>query len=261
MQLITRSFAGVLWLCALVPVALYFIHLSSPEAATRGVMAVGSALRWMLLGGAVAATVALVIYPPFLPGVRLSLRRLRTRLGTNLAPLREAEGRLQHFQTPADHLTAGRVLFQQGRLREALPHLVAAIELDPRHAGARYQLGLALIQARQLQGAAEQLAAAVQIDADHAFGNALLELGVVLERGNAGEQAVEALQRHTAKFGPDRRAMLHQARALTRLDRRDEAVELLRQAAQPPEDGRSMTLENQLARSQARVALLSGGRL
>ena len=91
---------------------------------------------------ALVTLAALVLYPPFLPTAKLALRRLRSRLGTDLGPLREAEGRLRNFETAADHLTAGRVLYHQGRLHEALPHLIRAVEIDPRHAASRYQLGL-----------------------------------------------------------------------------------------------------------------------
>jgi tetratricopeptide (TPR) repeat protein len=256
---VRTAFACLLWLTAAVPLGLYALHQRSPEAAVRAVLIGGNVVSWALVVGLLGGAAALVAFPPFLPALRLWLRRLRMQLGTDLGPLREAQARLRHLETAADHFVAGRVLLQQGRVREAAMHLDRAVHIDPHHAGSRYYLGLALAKVGQLQEAADQLVAAVQLDRSHAFGAALLELGIVLGRGGADAQAVEILAQHEREFGEHRRAMLHRARALHRLGRRDEALEVLRRAARPAAEGRALTLEDQLARAQARIALLRGG--
>lgn len=257
---IRAVFAVSLWLLALVPPALYLVHLSSPVAAVQVVEGAEAALRWALLGGFGVLAVMLLLYPPFLPGLRLGFRRLKGRVSTDMGPLREAQGRLQHLETAADHLIVGRALQTQGKMLESVHHLGRAVELDPTHSASRYQLGVALARAGNLQVAADQLAQVVENDPAHAFGAAMLEFGVVLERGSADQQAVAVFERYEQQFGDNRRSAYHRARSLSRLGRRDEAIAALEQAARPPEHG-TLGPEDELLRARARVGLMRGGRL
>ncbi|MEM7205875.1 MAG: tetratricopeptide repeat protein [Planctomycetota bacterium] len=252
--------AALLWLAAAVPLVLYATHLGSPLAAVRLAGILGQGLRWVMLVGTVGFVALLLAYPPFLPHVRLWWRGLRQRMGGDLGPLREAQGRLKHLETAADHLVAGRAFLLQRRHAASLQHLRRAVELDGEHLASRYQLARALIEIGDLRGAIEQLATVIAKDESHAFGGALLELGITLARAGADAEAIAMLDRHTARFGPSRRAALHRAGALTHLGRGDEGVAALREAARPPEAGRSLSLEDQLYRARARVALWRRGR-
>lgn len=259
MQLPFRAaFAALLWGVAVFPPVLFVVHLGSPVAAVQLAQGIGTAARWTTLAGGGLFVAGLLIYPPFLPSLRMGLRNVRMRLGTDLGPLREAQARLQHFETAADHLVAGRALLQQGKLGDSVVHLTRAVELDPEHAASRYQLGLALTKIGNLQAAADQLGWVVQHDPGHAFGAAMLELGVVLERGEAATQAVHVLERHEAEFGSNRRNLFHRARAHQTNGDREKALADLRAAAQPPEQGRKLTLDDELMRAKARMALLRG---
>jgi len=261
MQLSLRTlFAVALWSVALVPPALLLANLSSPVAAVQIALTLEAGLGWgatAAVGGVIAA---LLLYPPFLPGMRLALNRMKSRLSADIGPLREAQGRLQHLETAADHLIAGRALLAQRKLVESVAHLTRAVELDPTHTASRYHLGLALVRAGHLQAAAEQLSQVVEVDPAHAFGAAMLELGVVLERGGADQPAVGVFERHDREFGWNRRSGYHHARSLARIGRREEALTLLRKTARAPDQGK-LPLEEELLRARARVALLRGGKL
>ncbi len=250
---------GVLWAVGLVPVVLWLVHLSSPELAVQLAIAGRGALGWLLLGGGLAGGVAMVAYPPFLPSLRLAVSRLRLRMSTDVAPLREAQGRLQHLETAADHLTAGRILRQLGRAPDALSHLQRAVELDPEHAASRYQLGLALLHVGQPELAAAQLAATVQRDAGHAFGAAKLELGIALQRAGHLQEALAILDEQQRMYGESRRAQFHRAKALRGLSRDGEATDALRSVAKPPAGGTRLAAEDALLRARAVLALRTQG--
>ena len=261
MQVPARAlFAALLWGGAAFPVLLWAVSLASPLAAVRVAAGAEVTARYGCLAIAGLAVIALLFYPPFLPGLRLFLRSTRLRLGTDLGPLREAQERLRHLESAAEHLNAGRILFQNGKTMESMRHLRRAVELDGEHMGTRYWLGLALARAGDLRGAAEQLGRVVQQDPRHAFGGAMQELGVVLERGGGEAQAVQVLELHEREFGPNRRTAYHRALARGRLGDRQGASADLRAAAAPPASGHAMTLEDELMRARARVALWRGGR-
>jgi tetratricopeptide (TPR) repeat protein len=261
MQVPARAlFAALLWGSAAFPVLLWALSLSSPLLAVRVAAGAETTVRYGAFALAALALGALLFYPPFLPTLRLFVRTTRLRLGTDLGPLREAQERLRHFESAAEHLNAGRILLQSGKTFESIRHLQRAVELDGEHMGTRYWLGLTLARAGDLRGAAEQLAHVVQRDPRHAFGAAMQELGVVLERGGAEAQAVQVLERHEREFGPNRRTAFHRARARGRLGDAEGARADLRAAAAAPQAGHPMTLEDELMRARARVALWRGGR-
>lgn len=257
---IRSIFAVVLWAAALTPPALIVLAERDPLMAItlwRGAVRVATALGLGVLG---AGVLGLLLCPPFLPGLRLGWRRVKRRLTVDPAPLMEALGRLKHFENAEDHLTAGRVLAEQGKLREALEHLGRAVELDPERLAPRYELGVVLAGVNP-ETAARILEDVVRADERHAFGEALLLLGVCLERIGEHRRAAEALARHEELFGENRRALLHRGRALARLGDRETALELLRRAARVPGDHERLDPEDALARALARVELLRKGKV
>lgn len=254
-------FAASLCGLALIPPVLFAVHSASPDAAVRLVQTGGVVVRYAAMVSAAMVALGMLLYPPFLPSLRLAVARAKSRLGTDQTPLREAKARLQHLETAADLLVAGRASLALGKVDDSIGHLSRAVELDPTHAASRYQLGLALAHAGQLQASAEQFSRVIEQDPAHAFGAAMLELGVVLERLADDERAVAMLERHDKEFGANRRNLFHRARALSRLGRRDDAIEILRQAAKPPEANIKLPVEEELVRARARVALLRGGKL
>lgn len=257
---IRGSFAILLWTLASAPLLLLLIDGYSPlwaeEAAyfaRRGLITVG----WFSLG---VALFALLAYPPFVPGLRLWWRRMRTRMSIDQGPLVAARSRLKHLETADDHLLIARCSFDMGNLAAALPHLIRAIELDAQNLKARYYLARCYRHLGQLPMAVEQLLFVVQREEDHAFGRALLELATCFERLLQDGQALEAVNRFEAIAGANRESSLLRARVLRAQERHEEAKAALQQAARPPEAGRAYPLEEALARAKARFALWRGGR-
>ncbi|MDP6931152.1 MAG: tetratricopeptide repeat protein [Planctomycetota bacterium] len=258
---IRTAFAACLWLTALVPPVLYAIHLGSPVAAIEIAGQVGTLLRWLLIGIGGIAILGMIIFPPFLPWLKLRLHRFKRRITTDPGPLLEAKQKLEHLETVPHHLLVGRILREQNQAAQSLPHFVRAIELEPGLIGARYELGITLSKLGHLEEAAEQLALVVREDEQHAFGAALLAFGLILERGDANEAAVQALERHEQLFGETRQGLYHRARARSRSGATEDAIALFQRAARPGDNETRLTAEDDLVRAQARVALWKGGKI
>jgi len=253
---IRAAFGLVLWIAALFPLVLYGVHRFSPVSAVQIALVAEGAVRATLWFGTLAALVATVLYPPFLPSLRIGLRRLKGRLATDQGPMRHAQERLAHLETAPDHVIVGRALMQQGNLPQAVAHLRRAVELDPEHAGSHYHLALALARHGDPAGAAQQFTETVARDPGHAFGQAMLELGVTYERGGADDHAIEVLQRYHEQFGESRRSNYHLARAFARSGKSAEARTLLQRVAATADVGHQLSLDDQLLRARARVALV-----
>jgi tetratricopeptide (TPR) repeat protein len=254
-----HSFGLLLWLSALAFPALWLVHRGSPAAAVRAVEQAQRALGWAAIGAGTLAGLGLLLFPPFLPWLRLTVARLKERLSTDPGPLLEAQARLRNLETVPDHLLVGRALLQRGEPAPAVAHLARAVELDPDHLPCRFWLGRALAAVGDVPRAVEQLAAVVARDERHAFGEALLELGRLLVRGRDDARALAVLERCEQLFGPSPRALFYKARAQAGLSRHDAARASLRRAAQRPDKDRHAAPHDALYRARARVALLRGG--
>lgn len=248
-----------LWLVALWPLVLLVLGLAAPTVAVRAATFASRAAGWAAWGTAVLAAVAVVAYPPFLPALRLRLRRGWRRLGTSDKPVREAYARLAQFDNVNDHFLVGRHLREHGQPAAAVKHLKRAVELDAGHTNARYQLALALRDAGDLQGAVDELERVIAADRGFAAGQPMLDLVEILEGARMHREADIVLQEYRRLHGDTPLALYLHARALAGLGRRDESVALLRRAAQPPENPRPRSLEEDHARARARVALWFGG--
>ncbi len=259
LPLLRSSFAVLLWLLALTVVVGVLLGDRDPLALDAVVATLTRILRATAFASLGVGIVAVLFWPPFLPGLRLWLRRSKDRMSVDQRPLHEANARLKHFENAADHLTAGRTWLRMGAFRQALPHLVRSVELDGDSAQGRYQLGLALFGIGQLEAACQQLGRAVAIDPSHAFGDALLVHGLALERGGKGEAAEAALAQHEARFGASRRADLARARIALQRGDAAAAARLLARASRPPEGGMKLPPEEALARAKARVLRLRSG--
>ena len=248
--------AGLLWLCALVPPLLLAVHWwASPLAALQLGAVLWVAVVWIARVVGVAAIVALLAWPPFLPSLRVALQRLRGQMSVPRGPVLEAQARLRHFENPADHAVLGRSYRELGQLPRAVGHLTRALELEPDNTAARAALGQTLLELGDLQGALDHLGRVVQADERHAFGQPLLLLGEVLQRGGRPREAVTVLQRHEQLNGENPRAQLAQARALLALGEKARAREVLRRAAAKPPPGRRPTAQESLMRARAKALL------
>lgn len=247
---------GIVWLCALWPVALWLVHCSDPELAValaHGTRDVLWGAAWWLLGGAL---VLCALFPPAPAWLRRSWSRAWTSVAMDQTPLHKARSELQHFETAARHAELGRLLRLRRQNTLATQHLARAVELDPGIASAWHQLGLVLFSQHQWQHAANAFHRAEQLDPGHAFGDALLHIGRSLyELGSA--EALPVLRAHEQRHGGGPRSQLWLADALARAGEHAAAVAALRQAAAPP--ARRLTAEENWFRALARVRLWGKG--
>ncbi|MCA8943261.1 MAG: hypothetical protein KDB80_11930 [Planctomycetes bacterium] len=249
------AFAVLLFVVAAIPPVLLLLDAEAPGRAARitgSVWAVAVQSFWYALA---AALVAALVYPPTMPWLRLLLRGMRERLTVDQSPMFQALGRLEHHETADDHFAIAQVRWQLRDIGKVLFHVNRALELDPRCTKARFLGAKALFDIGQVPHAANAYAQVVAADEQFGFGDALLGLGRCLVLLGQDADAVRALERHETIYGPSRRALVLRARLARREHDGAAARELLRRAAQPPGEGEPMSLEEQLARARARVAL------
>lgn len=254
-------FAVLLWAIAAWPVVLIAIAVSAPLRAVRLELAVTGALGTVAVWGLGAAAIAILLWPPFLPGLRLWLRRLKLRLSLNRLPVYEALDRLRSFENAADHLVAGRGLLAQGQPRLAAQHLARAIELDPADPRARFELAEAARRLGAVADAEALLTDLVAKDPEYGFGDALLRLCDLQLRLGSTAKAALGLERYVSRYGKKREALFLLARA--RLDSGDRpgTREVLRDAVRPlaPEERRDPSHAYWRGRARVLGWTLGGG--
>lgn len=246
---------AVVWAIALVPPALWLVHLSDPEAAVRTAQVAWLWTGRVLLAAAVCTALALLVWPPAAAGVRLLFARARRLLTSDRAPLQRALGELQHFESASRHLEVGRLALQLDETERAAVHLRRALELDPAIAGAHHQFGLVLLHAGHDEPALGHFLAAEKLDPGHAFGDALLHAGRAAFRLGRHEDAAAMLRAHEQRHGGGRRSHLWLGDALAAIGDRDGARQAWQTAAAP---GR-LTAEENWSRAVARVRLWRRG--
>lgn len=255
-----RLFAVIaLWLTAIAPLAMLALGALDPVAAVRTGATLAWGLGWTIWGFGVLALFAVVLYPPFVPALRLRARAIWRRLGTSDAPVREAYARLAQFESVNDLFLVGRHLRERGNLPQAVDFLGRAVARDPTHIGARYQLALAHRGLGDLQQAVDGLQDVLARDPQHAFGQPLLDLAEILTRAKMHAEAAAVLTRYRQAHGDARKALLMHARALAGCRELDASRAALNQAAAPTAAGERLDGEDALARGRARVALWLGG--
>ncbi|MHC4813027.1 MAG: tetratricopeptide repeat protein [Planctomycetota bacterium] len=257
---VRKVFAGVLWAAALVPPVLYVSSLSAPVDTVLWAAQAGRYLWYAAIALGATVVLLLLLYPPFLPFVRMGLSGIKRRLGTDHKPLYDGLYRLQHLETHADHLQVGRAARNLGQLPLALVHLARAFEMDPTHLAGRYELGRVLTEVSRFKDAVTILESVVQEDAQHGYGDALHLLGLAYSHVGAAEQAVSTLRRQQAQFPGNREVHLLLARVLSKSGDKQACIAELLEAARPRQKSERFDHAAQLARARARVALWRGGR-
>ena len=249
-----------LWTVALVVFGGYTLSLVAPIEVATAMRYAGEIVRFALLAALVTFIVAALVWPPFLPSLRLSWRRLKGRLSVDRGPMLEALADLEHFETAPKHLAVARTAHTLGDVRRALPHAVKAVELDPQLLSARYTLGVLLREIGQTPEAVRQLGFVIERDHDRTFPGALIERARALLSLRADGEALVMLERHRQNYGPQRTCSLLRGRALRGLGREDEAKAAFTEAAAPPPEGVNLSAEDALTRAQAKVARVRPGR-
>ena len=255
-----KVFSGLLWATALVPPALYVSSLSAPVETVQLVLRARYYLTWGAVGLSAIILLLLLLYPPFLPFVRLQLAGIKRRLGSDHKPLQDGLYRLRHLETHADHLQVGRAARNLDQLPLALVHLARAFDMDPTHLGGRYELGRVLCEVSRFKDAVTILESVIREDEQHGYGDALHLLGLAYARTGATEQAISTLRRQQTLFPHNRQVHLLLAKVLSNSGDTQASIAELEKAAQRRQKDERFDHAEQLARAQARVALWRGGR-
>jgi tetratricopeptide (TPR) repeat protein len=248
--------AAVAVLCALSGTALVLAVLAhaSPALALQIVEPLGALLGSLATYAVPVVGLLLVAWPPFVPGLRLWLARMKDRMSVDQGPMLTAQDRLRHLETAPDHVTVGLAQLRLGQATRAIPHFGRALALEPAHIAARFHLGRALLQVGALEEAKLALAEVVRTDPGHAFGRAMLELAEACERTGDDATADRILVDHERAHGPQRRAALARGRIALRRGDRETARAYLDQAAARPQAGsRRLTPDEAFDRARARV--------
>jgi Flp pilus assembly protein TadD len=145
----------------------------------------------------------------------------------------------------------GGALLVAGRVDEALPHLEAAVRLDPAHAEAHSNLGVALARRGRVDDAIEHYRAALRLDARQTqaysnLGNAYLQQGKVREAIAWFEQALTL-----APGDPQARTNL--AGALLRDGRATDAIAALEEVLRTTPDFQPARRNLEIIKSSNRV--------
>ncbi|PID81929.1 hypothetical protein CSB20_00415 [bacterium DOLZORAL124_64_63] len=133
-----------------------------------------------------------------------AIKDLKTA-GRRLARLERPDGRIE--------ATLGHLYLEKKNAIQALPHLQAAVDLQPASAGAWRDLGLALIMGKQQEAAEQALNRSLELDADSAtswynrgllhlhaqrYDQALRDLGEAARLAPGNREVIELLQRARA---------------------------------------------------------------
>lgn len=250
----------LLWLLAAWPPLLWLLHANDPEAAVRLVITVRQTTLHALGALLVLLLVGCALFPPLPAGIHLFGSRLWSSMTSDRGPLLRAQEQLRHVETAAGHLEVGRLALRLGDPRNAGPHLVRAVELDPSVTGARFQLGLWLLRLGRVAEAQQQFAAVVAADPGHAFGDALLQLGRCAHQLGDDRTAAELLRRHAKEHGGNRQSHYLLAVALRGVGDEAGARDAFAFAAAPVPRDRRLPAEERWFRALARVRLWRTGR-
>lgn len=238
--------------CAALSIAV--LAHAAPALALAVVSPLGEVLGQFVSVAVPLVAIALIAWPPFVPGIRLWLARMRDRMSVDQGPMLTAQDRLRHLETAPDHVTVGLAQLRLGQAARAIPHFGRALALDPSHVAARFHLGRALLQVGAVDEARLALADVVRMDPAHAFGRARLEFAEACERTGDDVAADHALADHERDYGPQRRPDLARGRiALRRGDRSAARAFLDRAAASPQAGTRRLTPDEAFDRARARV--------
>jgi len=120
------------------------------------------------------------------------------------------------------HLNFGNVLFQKGKVDEAITHYQEALQIKPDYTEARYDLGNALLQRGRVDEAIAQYQEALQLNPDYAESRNCL--GLALDQKGRVDEAITQFQK-ALEINPDNAEALNNlGNALLRKGRVDEAI-------------------------------------
>jgi tetratricopeptide (TPR) repeat protein len=160
---------------------------------------------------AVAEFRKVVALEPDNPEHRAILARALYLLGDREGSRRELEAALELApeNAPANYYL-GRLVDEDGAVKEAMAHYRAALKVDPKHGGAHYLLGNALMREHEYSAAAEHYARAVELIPDDPMPRLFQSLALIAT-GSRDQEARARLEEALVRY-PDQ-LMLNQTLA------------------------------------------------
>ena len=222
------------WACALLPAALYVVHLQDPVLAVELANNLSTWTLRALLGAAALGALALLAYPPFPAWLRRYVDRIRRSWTVDRTPMLQALKDLEHFETAQKHFEVARLAWIRTDFSLVGPHAARAVQLDPSMPQAHHLLGQFLLRVGAAAPALQEFEAADRLDPGHAFGEALLLQGRALSQLGRNEEALARFEQHAATFGGNHRSDYWRGEALLAVGRTDDAAAAFRDAAKDP---------------------------
>ena len=242
---------AILWVCALLPVALFLVSRADPVLAVEVANTLSLWIGRLLLAGGALTVLGLLAYPPFPAWLRRFADRARRSWTVDRAPLLKALQDLEHFETAQKHFEVARIAWLRTDLSTVGPHAARAVELDPRMPQAHHLFGQFLLRVGATAQASRAFAAAEELDPGHAFGDALLMQARALALSGEHEHALARFEQHQAQHGGGHRSNYWRGEALAAAGHAEAAGEAFRAAAADPK--RKLPAEENWFRALARV--------
>jgi hypothetical protein len=125
------------------------------------------------------------------------------------------------------HYQLGLIYQQRRQYTEAINRFRKAVEIDETETDAHFQLGRIARQQRRLQDAIDHFNTVVSQDDNHSHGEIWREIGATYADASMFEDSRAALETYVDRRPFDPEGLYLSAHTLNRLDRRDEAREML----------------------------------
>lgn len=124
----------------------------------------------------------------------------------------------------------GVIYFDQGRLRQAAPHLRRAVQLDPDNLEVAYRLALLYLASGDAAAAKASSLGILETDPQNRHAPIILVTSLGIEHNQASEQIQQTLEAFEAGAPDNPSYQVAQAIRLARLERMDEAKQAVQQA-------------------------------
>ncbi len=220
----------LLWLPSLLGGGAYLVYQRDP-------ILLGRILAWMehayhlgklffLFGILPLGLLALLLYPPFLPWLRLFWERFRKKGKFDRKLAADLLTRLKNFETVPDLLQLGRLYLSSEQPGMALPPLARALQREPDSSKAHFLLGRALFEVGRPAEALPHALAAVQLQKeDFGRGELRLLLAKVLNSLGKFQEALAQLDKIHQESGENYESLFLQAQILKHLGRSEDSRE------------------------------------
>ena len=254
-------FPILLWLPSLLVGGAYLLYQRDPTL-------IGKILAWVehafqmgkilfLFGLLPLGLLALLLYPPFLPWLRLLWERFRKKGQFNRKLAADLLTRLKNFETVPDLLQLARLYLSSGQIGMALPPLARALQKEPDSARVHFLLGQALYEAGKPVEALPHAMAAVNFHQED-FGKteSRFLLARVLESLGKFQETLAQLEKIHQESGENYESLFLKAQVLKRLGRAEESREVFSKIITLAQNKKRRSPKQDWILAKAKMALL-----